>query len=367
MLLAWAGVLHWFLHSIGIVSQYASVFHSIAQIQGFLMCFAVGFLFTALPRFTNTRPPSVAQMVIAISAPVGTTIAAWNQQWLISQLFWFALVATLITFVGRRFVGRQTNHKLPASFVWVPLALLMGLAGSVLIGVYQMLGEAHFWVHDVGRLLLLQGMFLGFVLGVGPMVLAMIARHEPIHAEAVATRNAFSQWGHLSAGALLILSFWLEAAWSLRGGLVLRGVIVLMVLLVSAKIWQLPNATGWHRLLAWLSTWMIPIGYLLAALFPNIKKAGLHVVFIGGFASMAFSVGLHVALAHSGHQRLIHGRPWEAGAFGASFLLAMTFRVLMDIDRSHFYFWLGSSAATFLLGTLFWAWLVIPRIWSTEI
>ena len=41
-LLAWAGVLHWLLHSVGLLASYEPVFHSIAQIQGFMMCFAVG-------------------------------------------------------------------------------------------------------------------------------------------------------------------------------------------------------------------------------------------------------------------------------------------------------------------------------------
>ena len=58
-LLAWAGVLHWFLHSIGWLADYAPVFHAIAQIQGFMMCFAVGFLFTAIPRRTGTAPPAI--------------------------------------------------------------------------------------------------------------------------------------------------------------------------------------------------------------------------------------------------------------------------------------------------------------------
>ena len=61
MLLAWAGVLHWFLHGIGVLHDYRPVFHSIAQIQGFMMCFAVGFLFTAIPRRTGTWPPAATQ------------------------------------------------------------------------------------------------------------------------------------------------------------------------------------------------------------------------------------------------------------------------------------------------------------------
>ncbi len=47
-LLAWAGVLHWLLHSVGLLADYRPVFHAITQIQGFMLCFALGFLLTAL-------------------------------------------------------------------------------------------------------------------------------------------------------------------------------------------------------------------------------------------------------------------------------------------------------------------------------
>ena len=42
LVLAWAGVLHWLLHGLGLLSDYRPVFHSITQIQGFLICFALG-------------------------------------------------------------------------------------------------------------------------------------------------------------------------------------------------------------------------------------------------------------------------------------------------------------------------------------
>jgi hypothetical protein len=52
-LLAWAGVLHWLLLATGATDEYRSTFHAIAQIQGLMTCFAVGFLFTFIPRRTG--------------------------------------------------------------------------------------------------------------------------------------------------------------------------------------------------------------------------------------------------------------------------------------------------------------------------
>ena len=137
---------------------------------------------------------------------------------------------------------------------------------------------------------------------------------------------------------------------------------LLAILLSSAKIWRLPRLAGWHRSLVWLSAWMLPLGYVVAALFPGHKKAGLHIVFIAGFAMMAFAVGLHVTLAHGGHNKLVTGRPWQVPLFGVLILAAATMRALVDFDQGRFFVWIGASAAAFLAATIFWALLALPRM-----
>ena len=101
--LAWAGVLHWLLHGLGVLPDYRPVFHSITQIQGFMMCFAVGFLFTAIPRRTGTAPPAAWQVILVAAAPVGTTLAAWWNRLALSQLLWAVQVAVVIVFAVARF------------------------------------------------------------------------------------------------------------------------------------------------------------------------------------------------------------------------------------------------------------------------
>jgi len=283
-LLAWAGVLHWLLHSVGLLPDYQPVFHSIVQIQGFMMCFAVGFLFTAIPRRTGTAPPAGWQIGLGLAAPIGTTVAAWLQRFALSQFCWLVLVVVLITFaVGRLRSGRAARRP-PDSFVWVPLALLMGCVGALLIGAYGLMGPDYFWLHDLGRLLLLQGMFLGLVLGVGGLVLPLLIRNEPPPDGGATPRSRGARLAHLAAAILLVASFWIENSVSLRGGYALRAALILVVLLAVGRIWRWPTVPGWHRWLVWLTAWLIPAGYVLAALFPFEKKAGLHVVFIGGFA-----------------------------------------------------------------------------------
>jgi uncharacterized protein involved in response to NO len=364
LLLAWAGVLHWLLHALGALPDYRPVFHSIAQIQGFMICFAVGFLFTAIPRRTGTAPPAAWQIALAAIAPVGSTVAAWFERFAISQIFWFVLVSVLVAFGVQRLPNADAARRPPNSFVWIPLSFAVGLVGSLLIAVYGILGEEYFALHELGRLFLLQGTFLGLVVGVGGMVLPLIGQGDGPPDGAATHRDRWIRSGHLLAALAMVGTFWIEIGISLRAGLGLRAALVLGVLLVAGGIVRPPRVHGWHRWLVWLSAWMIPTGYVIAMLFPAQKKAGLHVVFIGGFALMALTVGLHVTLAHGGYSRMMRGRPWQVPAYGGLLLGSALLRTLVDFDPQRFFFWIGIAAGTFLLATLIWSTLVLPRLWA---
>jgi len=116
----------------------------------------------------------------------------------------------------------------------------------------------------------------------------------------------------------------------------------------------LPRRPGGHRWLVWLGAWMVPLGYIFAAVFDEHKMAGMHIVFIGGFALMGLSVALHVTLAHGSNPDAVFGKPWELHAFALMTLLALVTRALVDFDPARFFLWLGVAAGAFLWGSLFW-------------
>jgi uncharacterized protein involved in response to NO len=353
VLLAWAGVLHWFLLAVGAIEEYRSTFHAFAQIEGFMTCFAAGFLFTLIPRRTATAPPAAWQMAVVMVAPVSIVICAWFEKWALSQLPWLVLMAVLIQFAVSRFRAPGAELRIPNSFVWVVLALLTGVGGSILAGVGAALGEEMFWLHEIGRALVLQGIFTGLVLGVGGMLLPVITRAVPPLAGAAGSTRA--KLLHLVAGTAFIATFFIEALVSVRLGFALRAAIVLALLLASAEIWRLPSVPGLHRRFVWLAAWLLPAGYACVAAFPAYPKAGLHVVFIGCFALLALCVSIHVVLSHGGVPQLLDERPWPIGLMGALLLLALVLRVLVNVDQAHVYGWLGGAAAAFLIATVVWA------------
>lgn len=355
--LAWAGVLHWLLYAVGATPEYRSVFHSTAQIQGFLTCLAAGFLLTFVPRRTGTAPALRWEVAAAAAGPVLATLAAWWERWALAQAFWLAGALAVAAFVVRRLLEPGASRRVPGVFVWVPVALVAGAAGAALVAAAAVLGpqeEPELWL--LGRGVLLQGMVTALVVGVGGTLLPTLTRGipppegQPGEAKPV----------QAAAAALFFASFPLEAYGAPRLGFALRALVAGGALVLAARLWRPPTVPGLHRRLVWIAAWVLPSGYALAAAAPELRSAALHVTFIGSFAVLGLSVSLHVALSHGGRPELLGRRPWPVWGMGALLLGAAAFRLFAGLDPDRLRLWLGCASASFLLATLAWAALVLP-------
>lgn len=360
VLLGWAGVLHWLLHAAGLSERYDAVFHATAQIQGFLTSIALGFLFTFVPRRTETPPPSAAALAAGMAAPIAVTVLAWQGRWASAQVIWAACIGGAAVFVGRRVLAPGASRRLPAVFVWVPVALLAGIGGAVVVAVAAALGpreEPELW--RLGRGWLLQGFVTALVVGVGGTMLPTLTRAEPPRLEAGGGAGRPSQ---IAAALLFLASFPVEVYADPRLGLALRAAVAGGVLVGAARLWRPPAAPGLHRRFMWIAAWLLPVGFLAAAAWPEERSTVLHVAFIGSFALLALSVALHVALSHGGQPEQLAGRPWQVWCTGLLLLGAIAFRLLVGFDPGHMRPWLALSAGSFLLATLAWSWLVAPAL-----
>jgi uncharacterized protein involved in response to NO len=362
VLLSWAGVGHWLLHGLGVLEDYRSIFHAMTQIQGFLISFAVGFLFTMIPRRTGTESPSTPELAIGAVAPIGTTIAAWLGQWAVAQLFWLVLAVTIVRFVAVRFRSQTAKRKPPNGFVWIPIAFLFGIGGSIMAGLGGALGSSHWWLHALGTRILLQAMFVSLVLGVGGLAIPLMTRGEAPADGSATPSDRRARLGHIALALLLLASFLVEQWISLPLAMSLRAAVVLTALLASASLWKRPSLPGWNRRLIWISAWCLPIGYALAAAFPFQYKAGLHVVFIGGLAMLALSVGAHVILGHGNFKEELARRSGSVSGIALSMLAAIIFRGLIDFDPDHFFGWMIAASAAFLAGTALWLAYLMPKL-----
>jgi uncharacterized protein involved in response to NO len=278
----------------------------------------------------------------------------------VSQLSYASALLVIIQFAGRRFVNRGAGRRPPTSFILVPLGLMAGLAGAIMLIASDLAPGAE-WVHPFGRALVLDGVFLLFALGVGPFFLSVA-----LHGEApsdISRRAIAPILGYAAAGALIILGLALHAAGAVRAGLLVRAGVAVAVLCAGGA-WRPPSRPGRNRWLLWSATWMIPIGLMSAAWFTEHRVAAMHVTYIGGFGLLAFSVATHVTLGHSGHVEDQAGRPRAVAWFGALFAVAMLLRSVGAVLSTEYFQVLGLAAVMWLVGAIVWAFYLLPKMWG---
>jgi uncharacterized protein involved in response to NO len=359
VVLAWAGIGHWLLYAIGLTASYSCQLHGLVQVQAFLMAFAVGFLFTALPRRTQGPPPSSVEMAGAAIALILTTALIVSGHWIVAQAAYVSLFALLLQFALRRFVHRSAGRRPPAAFVLIPIGALHGLLGAALVASAPAL-HIRPWTLRLGPLLVQQGVFLCFTVGVGSLILPLMSGAPPPADLGSSPRESAKALGYAAAGFAFLASFVLEAAGWSRSAPLLRGFVDALGIGMTGA-WRPPAKPGLHRQLAWASVWMMPIGLAASGLFPDYRVAALHILFIGGFGLLAFAIATHVSLSHLGLERLASGRPPAVAALAICFGLALGARVAAD--ASHTYFdHLGWAAACWILGSAVWLGFLGPRL-----
>ncbi len=353
------GVGQWLLFGQGVIEAYLSIFHAMVQVQGFLICFALGFLFTMLPRRTESDPPSLPLLVVSFACPIGTTVAAGLELWSVAQAFWLVLLVAVFLFAWPRL--RRGGRRPPANFIWLIAALACGVVGSVLTGFGAAM-PGMWTLHELGRGLVLQGLFCCLVVGIGGFAVPLMTRGSAPR-DLGSYRESSRDLALNGLGVLLLLlSFALEHYLALRLGYALRGVTMLLALLLSAQIHRPPNRPGLIRWLLFIGIWCAPLGYLVAAAVPRLGKGGLHVTFIGGFGLLALAVSSQVILGHGGYSKLQTGRPWPLAAMAALLLPALLARMLVDLDAPSVLQWLSWGALFFLTATGCWAAYLLPRL-----
>jgi uncharacterized protein involved in response to NO len=362
VLLGWVGVGHWLLYTLGITSSFSGFFHGQLMMQAFMMAFAVGFLMTAIPRRTQGPPPSAVEMALAMLALLTVALAALGQHWALAQLAYAGLFLLLLQFAVRRFVGSRAGRRPPASFVLVPIGVAHGLVGSLLIARASWPDAAppSEWVLGLGRLCVEQGVFLCLAVGVGSLVLPLMAGSPPPRDLGMPGEGRKAV-GYAALGLAIGATFALEQIGYLQVAPLLRAALVAAGLAFGGGAWRPPAKPGLHRRLVWASVWLMPLGLVGAGLWPDLRVAALHVLFIGGFSLMGFGVATHVSLSHLDLERLALGSPPAVRVLGVTIVLAMIARVAADLSNTYFDH-VGWAAALWLVGSGAWLAFLGPKL-----
>src|SRR5262249_51933567 len=281
----------------------------------------------------------------------------------VAQAAYASLFALLLQFAIRRFVGRVSGRRPPAAFVLIPIGVLQGLSGAGLIAAVPAL-HARPWALRLGPLLVEQGVFLCFTVGVGSLILPLMSGAPPPADLDSSPREHAKALAYTGIGLTFFASFVLESAGWSRGAPLLRAAVDALGLGIGGGLaW--PGKPGIHRRLAWVSMCMMPVGLAASGLLPDYRVPALHILFIGGFGLLAFAVATHVSLSHLDLQDLALGRPPAVVILAISFGLALAARLAAGASR----FYVGHrgwAAGCWLFGSAVWLIFIGRRLFRPK-
>jgi uncharacterized protein involved in response to NO len=358
VLCAWVGIGHWLLYGLGVTRTYSCQLHGLVQMQAFMMAFAVGFLWTALPRRTGTAPPRPLTLLAAAAGLVTTTGAAVAERWALAEAAYAGVVLVVLVSALARFTSPAAGRRPPATFVLVPIALFHALSGALAIALATADGVPASALR-LGRLFVEQGVFLSLTVGVGGLLLPVIAGSAP-PPDMGTRREAWKALGYAALGAVICVSLVLEFTGFERAGPLVRAAAVASGIVVAGAA-RPPGRPGFHRRLVWLAVWLMPVGLVASAAWPTYRVPALHVVFIGGFSLLAFAVATHVALGHLGLDTLARGRPPAVVVLAVAFLGALAARLAADASDTYFEH-LSWAAALWIAGSAVWLAFLAPKL-----
>jgi uncharacterized protein involved in response to NO len=330
--------------------------HAVLQIQGFLLCFILGFLGTMLPKVLGVAPLGSIQFAVfplGLIALNGTALAGFP---LPAQIIHVAILLNFLAFIATRWPARRGNP--PAFFIFIAAGVLADVVGTA----FRITGLSGFGPAQnfrLGALLQYQAFPLLLVLGVGGFLLPKLFANEQIDPLRMPP-SAGTLRTLLFAAGLFLASFILEA-WIPDPSLAVR---LGSGLRAAVWIWFLVFQLGVHRIRMRLPAYLagarwslvaIGAGMAMPIFLPQYKLAWEHLVFITGLLWLTLSVAARVATAHGGALTLLVTERKTVLAYGWLFALAALTRVATDIRTGERGFHLALAATFAILGLTLWS------------
>lgn len=327
------GVLLWPLFVMGWLPFYPGIPHARLMVQGFVFSFVAGFLSSALPHMLEVRGISLWQTLLLAGMIFAVTVIHLAGRTVWGDALFALTVPMLVAMVLRRWPERKDLP--PPGFALAGLGLLSGWIGSLILTLSGWVVLSPF-VSGLARLLINHGFILFPVLGVGAYLLPRMVGVPNRHLIAPKSPACSPEWIRrarfmLGCGVLLMVSFVLEAAGSVRYGYAMRTVVAIGCLLSEVPLYRvrrLPGSIPWALAIAAVS---ILTGLLVITVFPLRSMTYLHVVFITGYGLLILNISARVMLGHSGNGALIYARSTTSKWITGLVLLAMATRVSADI------------------------------------
>ncbi len=354
------GIIPWLLWPLGLISTYPRDIHRHTMVGGFLVQFAVGFLMTAIPKFTGTTSASSKEVIVAISLSVIGLLSSC-----LGELLWFEiasilLLLMLIIFGLKRVKLRKWNP--PPTFLFLPVGLLGGTIGMILI----LLSENGSQLSKLGQLLFYEAMMLALIVGVGGRLIPALLGWSALPKIQIEATGSAERWSEARVWAALALlfagSYFLQGLELRAWGQIIKFLVVCVVAFKHWRIQYLPRERGVLAAGIYGSAWLTVLGVGIPLFTQFSNSHWNHVLYMGGFAFLTLFIGSRVTLAHGGFDLSLEKRSLTLGSVSILLLVSLGLRLCAVIYPAWFSDALFSAAIVFLLSILIWASYFIPKM-----
>lgn len=343
------GAFFWVAFTREWIAFYPAQIHAQLMIGGFVFSYALGFLWTAIPRFLESPPPSQQQVVILFGLTLSVPALAMRQRPDLFYLSIFLLLNFTIHFGFRSFQKRKGNPFPSFLFVFVALALGTISVLTLLIGTIFDLPDLP---SSLARNFFLKGFVLFLYLGIGAKLVPVLSGWEPLPDSA--PHKFHLDLLYVIAIPILLFGLFLESFAKVTWAGPIYGTTLCIIGFFRMKLGNLPKVKSALGIYVWMSALFISLSPFLLAFFPSYASHFWHLVFFSGFGLLTIFVSLRVTLAHSGHDFLRLERKPILYIMGFLILIGALTRVsapfMPNIMLSHYAY----SAITWIMALLLW-------------
>lgn len=306
----------WPLYTFFHIIPYPGPMHVQGTVSLAIGSFAIGFLLTAMPRFTETPSVSLGAVISLFTLSILELAVLLLGFTSLAALFLAAKFLGIFVFAAPRFVRRK--NPIPPSFVWIGFAIL-----------YAALGGIGSWFSPTSLFtsFLTQGFMTSLFLGVGGKLIPVLTGVSG----GVIVEKKYSRYEmkiHALLAALFFVGLYFQHVLGLiQWGMTLKAIVLFVEIGFLWKLYKTPSRSS-RAYLLWIAAWLLPTTQGLSVPFPTWNLHIEHIMFIGTFLVGTIAVASHVIVSHQrlDQSLLIRGRP--LGVIGVLLFLAGLTRVI---------------------------------------
>ncbi|HMQ11798.1 MAG TPA: NnrS family protein [Oligoflexia bacterium] len=346
-------------------SGYPLIWHKFIMINGFMLAFVVGFLMTAIPRFTKTPFASTYEVWSGFVLLIVSTIALAFTKLGTHHLFVSLLCIFLIVFGLKRFLKRAENP--PYTFLFVGISIVLWFISNLLQGL------AALDCIDLGRwsvtwsTLQSEGILLGLIIGVGGRLIPGILGWEEIvsHQRKVYEQPiSFIKVVPKSIMALVLLFFGSYFLQNYLNELALwiRLSVILYIAFKMWRVYRLPPKRTRLSMGIWLTTWLFIFSAILPLCWNYGYSHSAHGYFISGFSLLTLLIATRVTLAHNSQGTALESTSKMIPTFVFLLVLSAATRITAIIWPNQYTSHLAYASILWLAAIFIWSVVLIPEI-----